>query len=300
MENKRKAYLLLLLNAFLWGVSPPLIKLGLEEVTPLIFLYYRHFIVAIFVLIYLLVTKKIKETPRLFKNPRALFVMFLLTPGVLILQFIGLDNTTSIVASIVLTLSPLIANIMGALFYNEIITKKEKIGTIIAFTGILIFVLLQNKTGVPINLTEETFGIILILISSVVWNIGSFAFKEIPSEDQDLVSLNSFFLSVLFFILTFLFINPTWIIPQALSLTTNLIIIYMAVFASLIAFLAIQEAIKHVEVSESSIFVYIQPIFSIPLSVWLLKEDFSLIMILPIILIGFGIYLNIIEKFEKS
>ncbi len=300
MGNKKKAYLLLLLNAFLWGVSPPLIKIGLQEVTPLVFLYYRHFIVAILVLVYLLITGKLKETPRIFKNPRALLVMFLLTPGVLILQFIGLNNTTSIVASIILTFSPLIASLMGAAFYNEVITKKEKIGTIIAFIGILIFVLLQNKTGVPISLTEEIFGIVLILISSVVWNIGSFAFKKIPSEDQDLVSLNSFFLSVIFFILLFLFINPTWIAPQVTTPTTTLIIIYMAIFASLVAFMAIQEANKHIEVSESSIFVYIQPIFGIPLSVWLLKESFSLILILPILLIEFGIYLNIIEKFEKS
>ncbi len=125
-------------------------------------------------------------------------------------------------------------------------------------------------------------------------------YQKLKEKKQDLITLNSFFLSTLVFILILLFKDYNLIIPNIPHLNTTLSVLYMAILGSLIGFIAIQKANKYVEVSEANIFIYLKPLFGIPLSILLLNEKFSQLMILPIILIGFGIYLNVIEKFESK
>ncbi len=138
MKKTHKAYLLLLLNAFLWGSATPIIKVGLKELSPLLFLYYRLSIASIFTVIYLIATSQLKNSIKLFKKPKNILIMFLIAPASLIIQFAGINKTTGVIASITIAFTPLITNLMGGLFNKEIITRKEKIGTTIAFIAIVV------------------------------------------------------------------------------------------------------------------------------------------------------------------
>ncbi len=68
MKDKQKAYLLLLLNALLWGSATPIIKIGLKELSPLVFLYYRLLIASTFTLFYLIITNKVRDSIKLFNK----------------------------------------------------------------------------------------------------------------------------------------------------------------------------------------------------------------------------------------
>lgn len=216
------------------------------------------------------------------------------------LQFIALNITDSIIASIVTAFTPLIGNLIGGLFLKENITKKEKIGTLLAFTGIIALILIQSKAEISFDIKNNILGIGLLLTASVLWIIGGILFQKIPKKEQDLVSLNSFFLSVIFFAGMFGLTEPELLIPVIPSIKASLSILYMAIFGSLIAFLAYQEGAKHVEISESNVFTYLQPVFGIPAAVILLKQHFLPNMLMPIIIIFIGMWLNVVEKLEKS
>jgi drug/metabolite transporter (DMT)-like permease len=66
----------------------------------------------------------------------------------------------------------------------------------------------------------------------------------------------------------------------------------MAIGGSIIAFWAYQEGQKRIEASEAAIFTYLQPAFSIPLSLIWLKEPFTPVTILATVIIISGVYLS--------
>ncbi len=296
--NRQIAYAMLLANSIIWGVSPGIIKIGLEKIHPFQFLYYRHIICVLFVIIYLIIAKRVMQAIKAFRSPLNLLVMFLLTPGILIIQFYGIKLTSSTEASIAIATAPLFASLLGAKYLKEKISKSELLGTIIAFVGIIMISLLGAGSN-NISLEQNLLGIFLILISAIVWAGGNILYKKIPEKDRFMVSIDSFFLSVLTFIVIFLFWNPSFIIPVKLDSPTLWSILYMAIPGSLIAFTFVQKGISLIEVSEATMFTYLQPVWGVPFAVFFLKEPFDLIMLLPLVIILFGLYINIKDKLKN-
>lgn len=296
--NRQIAYAMLLANSIIWGVSPGIIKIGLEKIHPFQFLYYRHIICVLFVIIYLIIAKKVMQAIKAFRSPLNLLVMFLLTPGILIIQFYGIKLTSSAEASIAIATAPLFASLLGAKYLKEKISKSELLGTIIAFVGIIMISILGAGSN-NISLEQNLLGIFLILISAIVWAGGNILYKKIPEKDRFMVSIDSFFLSVLTFIVIFLFWNPSFIIPVKLDSPTLWSILYMAIPGSLIAFTFVQKGISLIEVSEATMFTYLQPVWGVPFAVFFLKEPFDLIMLLPLVIILFGLYINIKDKLKN-
>lgn len=292
----KKAYTLLIINSFLWGIAPAVIKTGINLIHPFIYLFYRYVIVSIPVLIYIIWKGNLRKSFKILKNPKYLLTMLCTTPLPLICIFIGMMYTTSIVAAVASAFSPVIAAILGARLMKEKVTKNEKIGTIIAFIGIILMSLTHQESN-PIPLYQQIIGVLLIMTNSFIWVLGGIFYKKADPKDRDLLNLNSYFISVpLFLILSLLF---------RLSLSTSDIptvawnsIIYMAVPGTLIAFTAYQKAIELIEVSEANMFAYINPLFAIPAGIIIAGEQLELSMIFPLILIAIGIIVAVKEKFH--
>jgi len=294
MKNQ-KAYILLLINTIFWGISPAIIKVGLEEIPATVFLYYRYLIVAVLVIGYLLVTGQFIKSLKTYLKPINLIVMGCLTPWNLLCLFWGLERTSSLIASVVSALTPIIAAIMGALFLKEVVTKSERAGIVFAFVGIVALVLLQS--GVTnISFTDSVIGAVLVFAGGIMYTMGGLLSKQIPKKEIDAVIIASLHFALLNFAIVVLLTKPAFLIPQALSIPTLLSILYMAIPGTLIAFIAYQVALKDIEVSEASVFIYLQPLFGIPASMLIMGEKFDSKLIGPLILIMVGIWFSIREK----
>jgi drug/metabolite transporter (DMT)-like permease len=70
-----------------------------------------------------------------------------------------------------------------------------------------------------------------------------------------------------------------------------LAVAYMSIFASVIGYLVHQMSIKQIGPSKTSIFINLVPIFSIVLSVTILKENISGVKLLTALLIITGVYI---------
>ncbi|MBD3329860.1 EamA family transporter [Candidatus Dojkabacteria bacterium] len=298
----KKAYTLLLINAFLWGISPAIIKFGTAELSTNAFLYYRFLIVGVFVIAYLFLSKKLIQALKLFKSPKTVITMVLINPANLYIMYLGLIKTTSSTGSIVSALTPLIAGLMGWMLLKETITRSEKLGTFLAFAGIILLIALQSSTPATVGLDFEdnALGVLLIVAGSTLYVIGNILFKTIPNKQKFLVSTTSFLTNIPFFGLILLVSEPSNLIPSFPSYRSLLSVGYMAIFGSLIAFTALQMALEDVEVSEANVFTYLQPLFGIPAAILFLGESFELIWLLPLGLIAIGILLNIKEKFYHA
>lgn len=286
-HSKKTAYLLLFINSLIWGISPAIVKNSLNYFSADLFLFLRFVIATIlytpFILLYL------KENPhKKFNIGQILPLALLGVPLTLLPLFYGLELVSSFQASILEATSPLFTILGSAILLNEKIRRRERLGLAITILGTLIFTVANEKTGGGISL----LGFGLIIFSNLIWSlflIRSKTFKQNPI----IVSYVSFVISVPFFLVSILLKNSHELnsLPSALFSPGIYGVLYMAVFGSIVAFWAYQEAQKYINPGEGSIFSYLKPVFTLPLSLFWLSEKIGPFTILGCIIIILGVFI---------
>ncbi len=278
------AYLLLLLNAALWGAAPPIIKNSLGFVSPSIFLFYRFLIASLLFTPIFLRAKKILPHKT---NPWLMLSLALLgTPLTLYPLFVGLNLTSSIEGSLIEASSPMFTILGGLIFLHEVIKPKEWLGLIIAVLGTILLTAEPLITGNNATLTSFT-GNLLILFSNLIWAAFLLLSKKTKTNPAQL-SFFSFLVSIPFFLILALTEKQSFI----LDLRALPGILYMAVFGSIVAFWAYQEGQKRIEASEAAVFSYLKPLFTIPLAILWLHESISPVTLISALVVALGVYIS--------
>jgi len=284
LSRRNTAYLLLLLNAALWGFSPPIIKNSLNFVSPTVFLFLRYVVATLLFLPIFISTQKNhqhKTSPWLL-----IFLALLGTPLTLYPLFEGLKLTSSIEGSLIESTSPVFTILGGLIFLHEVVKPKEWLGLIIAILGTLLLTIEPVITGNHAVFTSFT-GNLLIISSNLIWAAFLLISKKTHTDPARL-TFYSFLLGIPFFFLLALAQGQN-IVPDPRALPG---ILYMAVFGSIVAFWAYQEAQKRIEASEAAVFTYLKPIFTLPLSLFWLKETVSPVTLLAALIILSGVYIS--------
>lgn len=278
------AYFLLLLNAALWGFSPPIIKHALGFVSPITFLFIRYFLAALLFFPFFIIHKV--RNPKQHEPKHLILLALLGTPLTLFPLFLGLQTTTSIEASILESASPVFI-ILGSLVYlKETVRPKEWLGIILALFGTLLITLRPLFSGQSIQ-DLSIQGNILILLSGIIWSSFLILAKRFKA-DPVYLTFTSFVVSIPFFLLLAL-ITKSPLIPHPLAVPG---ILYMTICGSIIAFWAYTEGQKRIGASQAAIFSYLKPVFTLPLSYFWLKEPLSLLTIVATIIIILGVYIS--------
>lgn len=128
------------LASVIWGISPPVIKLGLNEVSTFTFLFVRFLLTSL--VLFPLFLVHIKKHPIKLKDIGEMGILGILVFTVaLSFYFFGIDRTTSIDASLIGATNPIIITIAGIFFLKEVVTKQERLGSGLALFGTLIIIL---------------------------------------------------------------------------------------------------------------------------------------------------------------
>lgn len=301
MEKRRlQAYLFLLTTNIIWAVASPVIKYTLAYIPPFAFLFWRFFLTCLIITpIYLIYRKKKAIQFSSFK----LFKLFVLgalgTTISLGLFFVGMNYTTSIDAVLIDTIAPLLIVIGGAVFLNENITKIEKIGTALAFTGSLVTIIQPLLDGKALAY-KNIYGNLLVLLSTITWAAYCLLVRKVEAKDKEKVDPLS--LTSLSFFAGLITVMPLYI-WESLSLpmaSVNIIpnsgawlgIGFMAIFSSVIAYFTYNAGFALIEASEATVFDYLRPIMAAPLAVLWLKEQITGPFLLGAILIFGGVFLT--------
>jgi drug/metabolite transporter (DMT)-like permease len=291
MTNRSKAYLALLINTILWGMASPIIKHGLNLVSPLYFLTYRFIFVFILITPVFFVYVELNKI-KIYHWRQLLTIGFLSTPVNLFLLFIGLQLTSSLDAAVLASLTPIFFCLFGHWFLNEKVSRQELAGVSIALLGTLFFVL-QPLLDHSSSNQSSLLGNVIILIGQLfyIWAM-ILSKKEVKKNNPFVQSYVAFVTALLFFLPLALItktINPLTLgsVFHSPSLWP---IGYMAVFGSLVAFMAYLYGQSLIETSEASVFTYLQPLFAIPLSVWWLGEKITPAFLVGCILIAIGVF----------
>lgn len=288
MTKERKlAYLALISAAFIWGIATPVIKYSLTFISPIVFLYFRFLLASLVVAVPLcLRISKVKPSKKDWLD--YVFLGFLCTPLNLLLLFVGLNKTTAIDASLLSITAPFLVVIGGACFLKEQVTKKERLGIVIAVAGTLITIaqpLFENVSMAGNHIQ----GNLLILLGTLVW----VAFTLITKNKKH---LDPFILSSCSFIVGLVCLFPVFLLSYTSysPLTTKAIpgILFMAIFSSVIAYSTHIYGLSKIEASEAEIFTYLQPVFAVPIATIFLREKITVPFLLGAILIATGVYIS--------
>jgi len=273
MSRARKAaYLALTTTMIIWGLSPPIIKFGLNFTSPFEFLFLRFLIAG---LIFLLPTLNLirKNWASFQKNwGHYLFLGFLGAPATLFLLFSGLRFTSAIDASLISVIAPILVIAGGGLFLREKVTKNERIGLIIALFGTVITLiqpLLEKQAQGSIK------GNLLVLAGTFIWASFTLLSKKNKQLNSFVLAGSSFFVGFIVFLPFFLFTQANLSSPNFFLIDSRALpaIIYMALLGSVIAYFTYLWGLKKIEASEATVFTYLQPIFTIPAAFIILGDQ---------------------------
>lgn len=298
-SHRTRAYFYLLLVSIIWGVATPVIKYTLGGISPLPFLTYRFSISAILAVLAILFFER-KHLKNIFANFwEAGIYSFITTTFALGVLFIGLEKTTVLDAALIAAVGPLVTAVAGAIFLREVITRREKLGIAIAFSGTLITVFepLFNGGLKDIQLT----GNFLVVGYIVIMSASSVLSKRLVRKNVDPLTLTNFSFIIGFLTLLPFTLSQTGLgelSTQVVNLPANyhLGVWYMALLSGTAAYALWVRGQKSIEISEAGLFAYLMPLFSTPLGVFWLGEKITPPFIVGGLLIATGVIIAEIKK----
>ena len=275
----------LIILSIIWGSSYILIKKGLTGLTPIQLGSIRMIITAIMIIPFSL--SKLYQIPKN-KIKWVAFSAFIGTFFPNYLFAFAETEISSAVAGVMVSLTPLFTLLISVLFFYEKFFKKQLIGVMIGFVGILILV--NNEFSISgLNLLYVTFTILAAFLYAVNANILKYKLPDISAIAIIGMSFIFLFLPAVFILLLTEFPIQTFT-SDPLILESIFYIVLLAFFGTAIAKVLY---IKLLSISSPVFSVsttYLIPIVAI---FWGLLdgEEFRLIQFLGTSVILLGVYI---------
>jgi drug/metabolite transporter (DMT)-like permease len=296
-----------LLSAVLWGGTYPVIQIALRYYDPFVISFFRAIFGTLTILVYyLLLRNKGQTRPKTPLMPRGARTWSLLilasifgAGGFWILLNLSVLYLRADTASFLAALYPLIVFILASVFLKEKMRSAQAIGVISGIIGAYVIVSFGEKAnlsgadpllGVMIALSTSFFFAAYILTSRVLTNR-----KYDASSDKiispEFVTLMTFLLAIL---PTFVAVVLTGSSSQLLqrSLEGFLLILYLGVAASGIAFLLFNMGLKIIGAGRAAINQLLFPAVAVILSYIFLGLTVNAADVVGIVLILGGIVVS--------
>jgi drug/metabolite transporter (DMT)-like permease len=218
-----------------------------------------------------------------------------------LLFFHGLNLTSPIDASIIMTSLPVLVMIYSFFMLNEKITRNKLAGIAIGAIGAIILIVYSNKSGG----TSSLLGNLFIFINAASYGLYLVLVKPLMKKYNTITIISWIFL------FGFLFMFPFGIQDllntdfSAFTTSTYLTIGFVVLGTTFFAYLFNIYALNHVAPSVAGSYVYLQPAISfIMVAIYAFvfnqkeyEQDINLVKILSCLFVMIGVYL--ISKKEK-
>jgi drug/metabolite transporter (DMT)-like permease len=303
LKNSYKAHLALLAANFIYGANY-LIAKGImpEKIGPSGFVFLRILGAGLLFWIIKCFSKE-KIAKKDFK--RLILCGLLGVATNQLLFFNGLNLTSPIDASIIITAIPIVVLVVSVFILNERLTPFKIFGIILGSIGAILLVT-YGKTG---SGTSSFLGNLFIFINAVSYAFYLVLVKPLMRKYKPI--------TVITWVFTFGFL---WMFPFGISevlstdfsnftLNTYLVILYVVIGTTFLAYLFNIYALKHVRPSVSGSYVYLQPAITfilVSLYAFFLNDttyanDISLVKIVSCLLVFLGVYfISKPEKIKKT
>ena len=271
---------------FLWGSSFVAMRIVLKDLHPFAVMFCRLFSALIFI-----IPISIKLFPKSYqKNDwTILLAMVLFQPCLYFLfESNALTFTTSSQAGIISACLPLMVAVAAWYFLSESINSKTIIGLILSICGVILLTIFQSK---QVDAPHPVLGNILevgamfsacanlILIKKLSSNYGAWSLTG-----MQIIAGTIFFMPGIKYI-----INAD---PSIWTMQLILLLLYLGICVSFLAFGLYNWGISKIKVSRASIFINLIPVTAVMLGWLILGETLNSKQMIAAIIVISGVFLS--------
>lgn len=204
--------------------------------------------------------------------------------------YAALQSTQAINASLFLSTTPVVIVLLSWILFHERVTHRQALGIVVSFLGVLAII----GRGDPNLLLELRLnrGDLWMLGAPPSWALYTVLVKRHPPELHPMALLTTTTVFGLLLLIPLYF----WEIGRGAGLELSPVsvagVVYVALFASVIAYICWNRGVGTVGANRAGLFLHLIPVFSTVLAVIFLGESIRGFHVVGIALIFVGIYLT--------
>lgn len=270
----------------IWGSGYLLNKIAVQELDPLMLASIRFMTSGVIIfLISILLNFSLKISKKQLVNSIIAGFLFLsFGNGMLVWALLYVDSSF---AALEISAQPLIILILMRIIYGTKIKQMSIIGIVLGFIGI--YLLVGQKE--ILEQDNSILGMIMIFLCMTSWALGSLFVAKADLPKNFFVNTGYQMITGGFTLLIFsLLINEKWIWPDEWELKTQYSVVFLILFASIIAFTSFNYLLKVVSPEKVATSTYVNPIVALFLGWYFLNEKITNQSLIASIILLTGVY----------
>ena len=269
--NRIPPVVLLIIATILWGGNFVIGRAVANDLPPFTLAFFR-WCVALIVFLPIIYTALKREWPQIKKHWAIVLVLgFTGVASFNTLVYIALHYTTSINASLMNMLTPVIIYILSFFFLREKLNRNQIIGTVISFIGVI--TIISNGSIKALQHFSFNKGDLIVIIAVILWSVYSLLVKQYAKE-----------------LPFYIFETFTTSMVIHWSATSIFAILYTGILASIVAFIAWNTGVVKLGANRAGIYLNFIPVFASIFAVIFIGEKLILSQVIGGLLVVTGVF----------
>ena len=288
MKSRAFAIFALFMVQLLYGLNYTFAKVVMNDnfIKPFAFVVLRvGGATLLFWLISIVLPKEKIERKDYFK----FFVAAVFGVAINILLFLrGLELTSPIHASAIVTITPVIILVLSALILKEKVTALKIIGIVLALCGALVLTIYGKSTREADNVV---LGNTFIFINAISYSIYIILIKQLTAKYHPFTFIKWLFLFGFFMVLPFGYNQLSDIQWETFTPKIYFAVGFVIVGATFLTYILNPLALSKLKASTVGVFIYLQPVIAGLFAILMGIDAIDAIKIIAMILIFSGVYI---------
>jgi drug/metabolite transporter (DMT)-like permease len=287
-NKKGYGYLALTATCFLWGTTWVASKIGVMEMPALQMAYMRQFIAGVCFVGFFMWYKK-------FPLPTLKQFQWLAVMAVLMFVFANGLSTWSLkwipagLSALIGALYPLSVVIIERLFFKaRSLTTLTYIGLFLGLSGVVIVFYENAFNGIDLSML---IGLLLSLFAMLSWSVGTIFLARNKANMNPYYGTGWQMLISSFLLFIWAESSQPTVHFADMSLKAWMVIFYLVLFGSIIAFVAFIYSMKKLPAAIASLYAYVNPMVAMLLGAVVVKEKLTINILWGSIVTLIGVYL---------
>ena len=289
--SKTLLYTIILLGQVVFAATPLFAKITLREIDPLTVGVLRFGTSAIILNIFLALQGKRIIPPKKYWLP-IIFLGFLAIPANQGCFLFGLQFTSPGHSALLYSMTPLFALLLAIPLLKERLTALKAIGMLIALGGVLIVLLDRNITTEP----DFVIGDLIITAGVITWALFTVRGKPLVQEIGSVAAITTTMTAGAILFLPLGIYNTVTFDYSGVSSQAWIGLAFITFITSAVAYPMWYWALKYMEASKLTVFIFLQPVLASIMSYIFLSEELTTHFVSGGIIVIAGVILTVSSK----
>lgn len=288
------SYTLLILTTLFWSGNFVLGRGMHAEIPPLSLSFWR-WVIALAILCLFAVKHLYRQRQLVQRHSRFIIIQGLLgVTGFNTLIYLAIQTTTAINAVLINSCIPVLIVVCSWVMYREVMTVRQYLGVMVSLFGVVL-IIAHGQIDYLLNLSFNP-GDLFVFAAALTWALYSSNLRNYPKELHPLAYQSGIVVSGLIILTPFYLFELSTVGGFRVSTASISTILYIALFASVLAFIFWNRAVRTIGANRAGPFIHLMPVFSTILAVIFLDETIQRYHLQGIGLIFIGIAMTTIKR----